>query len=219
MLRIAADRYAQIYRLIKQTDPTTKVFCCGNFHGMSTTWWQDFLDYLRDFHSDVKIDGVAIHAYPWSKSVHLPELGYPCALWENKATIWAGCMQPALQKFRQDHLAQLLQPRTPLAANAPIWITETGYLVGPWKESPPPAPTLTYQEVNDYLMQPMVVWLQSGSAGYQAVSWYVMLDDDTYTPLETNQFVYPAPGHTPSALTILGSTWASVTPPTVTPTP
>jgi hypothetical protein len=33
------------------------------------------------------------------------------------------------------------------------------------------------------------------------------------------QFVYPAPGHTPSALTILGSTWASVTPPTVTPTP
>jgi hypothetical protein len=218
MLRIAADRYAQIYRLIKQTDPSAKVFCCGNFHGIWTTWWRDFLDYLRDFHSDVKIDGVAIHAYPWSKSVRLfPQ--YDCALWTNKTTIWTGCMQPALQRFRQDHLAELLQPRTPLAANAPIWITETGYLAGPWTESTTPAPTLTYQEVNDYLMQPMVVWLQSGSAGYQAVSWYVMLDNDTYTPLETNQFVYPAPGHTPSALTILGSTWASVTPPTVTPTP
>ncbi len=40
-----------------------------------------------------------------------------------------------------------------------------------------------------------------------------------YDQLTANQFVYPAPGHTPSALTILGSTWASVTPPTVTPTP
>ncbi|MBE2233980.1 MAG: hypothetical protein IAE85_10840 [Anaerolinea sp.] len=212
MLRITADRYAQIYRLIKQNDPTAKVFCCGNFHGMFTTWWEDFLAYLRDYHGDVKIDGVAIHAYPWSKSIS------DCALEENRQMIW-GCMEGELQEFRLKHEAELLQPRTPLVPNAPIWITEIGYLAGPWTYTPTPAATLTYQEVRDYLMQPMVVWLQSGSAGYQAVSWYVMLDDDPDTPLETNQFVYPAPSATPSALTILGSTWASVTPPTVTPTP
>jgi hypothetical protein len=41
MIRMAADRYAQIYRLIKATDPTAKVFCCGNFYGeYNSYWWQ-----------------------------------------------------------------------------------------------------------------------------------------------------------------------------------
>ncbi len=58
-------------------------------------------------------------------------------------------------------------------------------------------------------MDPMIVWLQSGSTGYQAVAWFISIGAD---PPQTNLFVATAPEHTPSAMTILGARWATVTP-------
>jgi hypothetical protein len=65
MLILAVDRYAEIYTLLKSNDPTAKVFCCGNFFASDTTWWSEFRNKLRSRHPSVKLDGVAIHAYPW----------------------------------------------------------------------------------------------------------------------------------------------------------
>ena len=206
MIRIAGDRYAQLYRLITDVDPTAKVFCCGNFFAENTQWWQGFLDYLTAYHSDVKIDGVAMHAYPWSKSTD------ECKLWPNALTIWSDCMEGALRQFRDLHEIELEQPGTPLSPNAPIWITEIGYLV-----SPLATPTLTYEEVRDYLMTPMIGWLQDGDTGFEAVAWYVTLDTSTYTSVSTNLFVQPTPSV--FVLTTPGSTWASATPRVITPTP
>ncbi len=96
MIRIAADRYAQIYRIIKANDPTAKVFCCGNLDAGYSQWWADFLQQLRLYHSDVRIDGVAIHAYPWNTSVR------NCWNYEPESEIWVRCMQPELEKNRND---------------------------------------------------------------------------------------------------------------------
>lgn len=208
MIRISADRYAQVYRIIKSNDPSAKVFCCGNFFAEDTEWWQSFLDYLRDYHRDIKIDGVAIHAYPWSKSI------MDCALVTDPSVI-SDCLVSALQQFQEDHIAELQQPGTPLVPNAPIWVTEIGYLFGPWSSNPSPAPTLTYGQVTGYLMQPMISWLQNGGTGYQAVAWYVAIDALPETPLETELFMHP----TPTLLTTPGWIWANTIPSTVTPTP
>jgi hypothetical protein len=194
MIRIAADRYAQIYRIIKANDPTAKVFCCGNLHAGYTEWWADFLQQLRLYHSDVKIDGLAIHAYPWGTSVE------DCWNYQPVSDIWE-CMARELGENRYDFRAI----GAPVIPDAPIWITETGYLGIPTVVSPP----LTMQQVQDYVMDPMIVWLQSGTTGYQAVAWFISSGAD---PLETNLFVQPAPSHTPSAMTILGARWATVTP-------
>ena len=195
MIRIAADRYAQIYRIIKANDPTAKVFCCGNLDAGYSQWWADFLQQLRLYHSDVRIDGVAIHAYPWNTSVR------NCWNYEPESEIWVRCMQPELEKNRNDFRSI----GAPLVPDAPLWITETGYLGIPTEVSPP----LTAQEVRQYVMDPMVVWLQSGNAGYQAVAWFISIGAD---PPQTNLFLPTAPQHTPSAMTILGARWATVTP-------
>ena len=194
MIRMAADRYAQIYRIIKANDPTAKVFCCGNFDAGYTTWLADFLQQLRLYHSDVKIDGLAIHAYPWGSSVR------DC--WNSPLGSSWTCMQLQLEKNRNE----FRNIGAPLVPDAPLWITETGYLGVPAVVS---TATLTAQQVQQYVMDPMIVWLQSGSTGYQAVAWFISIGAD---PLETNLFVKPAPSHTPSAMTILGARWATVTP-------
>ncbi|MEI2688761.1 MAG: glycosyl hydrolase [Anaerolineae bacterium] len=163
MIRMAADRYAQIYRIIKANDPTARVFCCGNLHAGYTTWLADFLQQLRLYHSDVKIDGLAIHAYPWNTSVqdcwNLP-----------LESIWT-CMARELEKNRN----AFRTIGAPLVPDAPLWITETGYLGIPTVVSPP----LTMQQVQQYVMDPMIVWLQSGSTGYQAVAWFISIDADS----------------------------------------
>ena len=212
MIRMAADRYAQIYRLIKATDPTARVFCCGNFYGVyNSYWWPRFLEQLRLHHRDVKIDGVAMHAYPWSVSV--PN----CALYPFQDTIWPGCLQGALELFRADHVLQLQQPGTPLAPNAPLWITEIGYLTDMWVAPGQPRPTpLTSGQVTEYLMQPMVEWLQGGDTGYEAVAWFVSInkhDDPNNLPLlRTMLFEYVPPPTSPSALTTPGAYWANTYP-------
>ena len=173
---------------------TAKVFCCGNFDAGYTTWLADFLQQLRLYHSDVKIDGLAIHAYPWGSSVR------DC--WNSPfASSWT-CMQLQLEKNRNE----FRNIGAPLVPDAPLWITEIGYLGVPAVVS---TATLTAQQVQQYVMDPMIVWLQSGSTGYQAVAWFISIGAN---PLETNLFVKPAPSHTPSAMTILGARWATVTP-------
>jgi hypothetical protein len=195
MIRIAADRYAQIYRIIKSNDPTAKVFCCGNFDSRYTEWLADFLQQLRLYHSDVKIDGLAIHAYPWGSSVPF------CWNYGPASDIWQRCMAPELAKSRND----FRNIGAPLVPDAPLWITETGYL-----GIPSPTPPLTMQEVQQYVMDPMIVWLQSGNTGYQAVAWFISIDNPP--PYATNLFEATLPQHTPSAMTILGARWATVTP-------
>jgi hypothetical protein len=212
MIRMAADRYAQIYRLIKATDPTARVFCCGNFYGeYDTDWWQKFLEQLRLHHRDVKIDGVAMHAYPWSASIR------ECETFYNRPDIWRNCLRGRLELFSSLHADELRRPDTPLAPNAPIWITEIGYLFDPWVPTGTPTPPpLTSEQVTTYLMQPLVTWLQGGGTGYEAVAWFVSINkhDDPVNlpPLRTMLFTYVAPTATPSALTNPGIFWANTDP-------
>jgi hypothetical protein len=64
-------------------------------------------------------------------------------------------------------------------------------------------------------MAPLVDWLQSGSAGYQAVAWYVTIDEDSYTAAETNLFQVVNGNY---VLTDpVGKVWATVVPVTATP--
>lgn len=207
MIRMAADRYAQIYRIIKANDPTAKVFCCGNFSGeYDTIWWQKFLEQLRLYHRDVRIDGVAIHAYPWGTSIRA------CQSYDSQEDIWR-CLKPAFERFRTMHIEELQRPDTPLAPNAPIWITEIGYLFDRWVDvGTPTPPPLTSAHVRDYLMKPMVEWLQSGGTGYQAVGWYISIDNINDTPLQTNLFEYVPPPTSPSVLTTPGAYWANTSP-------
>ncbi len=68
--QLAADRYAEIYKVIKQADPSALVFCCGTYFTREgpTKWWQDFTDHLKTYHSDVTIDGGHTHVYGWTGS-------------------------------------------------------------------------------------------------------------------------------------------------------
>jgi len=212
MIRMAADRYAQIYRLIKATDPTAGVFCCGNFYGeYDTGWWQKFLEQLRLHHRDVKIDGVAMHAYPWSASIRA------CETFSEQPRIWQDCLQGQLSLFSSLHAQELRRPDTPLAPDAPIWIMEIGYLNDKWVPpgQQPPNP-LTSAQMTQYLMQPMVEWLQGGGTGYEAVAWFVSinkLEDPNNLPLvRTMLFEYVPPPTSPSVLTTPGSYWANTDP-------
>ncbi len=165
-------------------------------HDYTSPWWQKFLQQLRLYHSDVKIDGLAIHAYPWGSSVR------DCWNYQPVPDIWEDCMQGELERNRNDFRAI----GAPLVPDAPLWITETGYLGIPTEVSPP----LTMQQVQDYVMDPMIVWLQSGNTGYQSVAWFISIDNPP--PYATNLFEATLPQHTPSAMTILGARWATVTP-------
>jgi hypothetical protein len=206
MMEIAVARYIAIYDIIKASDPTAKVFCCGNFAAMyNSSWWQEFLQRLSG--TGRRIDGVAVHAYPWSRSIQA------CEDFQPESRIWYDCLQEQLDLFRSLHVQEMARGDTPLAPNAPIWITEIGYLFARWVEPPQTVPTLTPQQVRDYLMQPMVEWLQGGGTGYQRVAWYVSIDATWRgTNDVTNLFLYPAPGATPSTLTTPGAYWATVVP-------
>jgi len=170
-----------------------------------------FLEQLRLHHRDVKIDGVAMHAYPWSASIRA------CEMFSEQPRIWQDCLQGQLALFGSLHADELRRPDTPLAPNAPIWITEVGYLFDRWVPTGQPTPVpLTSAQVTTYLMQPMVTWLQGGGTGYEAVAWFVSInkhdDPANLPPLRTMLFTYVAPTATPSALTNPGIFWANTDP-------
>jgi hypothetical protein len=70
--------------------------------------------------------------------------------------------------------------------------------------------------MTQYLMQPMVEWLQGGGTGYEAVAWFVSinkLEDPNNLPLlRTMLFEYVPPPTSPSVLTTPGSYWANTVP-------
>jgi hypothetical protein len=208
MLILAVDRYAEIYTLLKSNDPTAKVFCCGNFFASDTTWWSEFRNKLRSRHPSVKLDGVAIHAYPWSPST-------PCNTSTTAEGAWS-CLQAVLEGFVLIHENELARSDSILAPNAPIWLTEFGYLVYNGPRRPFPTPTaLTESEVANHLMTPMISWMQSGETGYQAIAWYVTIDESDYTAAETDLFMVV------NGLYVIkdpvGKVWATAIPVTTTP--
>lgn len=206
MAELAADRFAEVSDILKTVDPTAKVFCCGNFFDHNTDWWEDFKNHLRMQHSDVKIDGVAIHVYPWTRSTNCHLQSLPADVWE--------CLQHDLEDYAAIHAAELELADSVLAPGAPIWVTEYGYLN---YNGPTPTPgTPTVDEIVNYVMMPMVSWLQTGQLGYQAVAWYVTIDQDPKTPEETNLFYVTSSGIY-ALTTPVGTTWAAVVPVTATP--
>ena len=151
MAELTADRFAEVSDILKTVDPTARVYCCGNFFAYNTNWWTDFKNHLRTQHSDVKIDGVAIHAYPWTRSTLC--LG-------GAANIWVLCLESKLEGFRSTHEGELIRPDSVLVPDAPLWITEYGYLLYTGPTATPGTPTAS--QVVDTLMNPLVDWLQTG---------------------------------------------------------
>lgn len=103
-----------------------------------------------------------------------------------------------------------------LVPNAPIWLTEFGYLVYNGPQRPFPIPTaLTEAEVANHLMIPLISWMQTGETGYQAIAWYVTIDESDYTAAETDLFMVV------NGLYVIkdpvGKIWATATPVTTTP--
>lgn len=203
MIRIAADRYAQIYEIIHTNDPTAKVFCCGNFYAGYSTWWPPFLHQLELYHPNVRINGIAIHAYPDHSSVGA------CNDWQGiENLIFSECMKTALTNAYND-LSGMNSPI--IDANAPIWITETGVLTS--------AHILkTQQAIRDYYMRPLINWMQSGAGRYERIGWFISILDQQATTDRTGLFQYVPYNATPSVLSVLGSTWSTAKPAT-TPTP
>ena len=209
MAELAADRFAEVSDILKTVDPTARVFCCGYFFDHNTDWWEDFKEQLRTQHSGVKIDGVAIHAYPWTSSTN-------CHLQYLPEDVW-GCLENDMETYAASHSAELAREDSVLAPGAPLWVTEYGYLNynGPPRPFPTPG-TPTVDEIVEYVMMPLVNWLQTGQSGYQAVAWYVTIDQVASTPEETNLF-YVTPSGIYSLTMPVGTTWAAVVPVTAMP--
>lgn len=209
MLELAVDRFAEVHNILKAADPSARVFCCGNFFAADTTWWTNFRNDLRTRYPSVKIDGVAIHAYLWTSSTNCNVTVLPQNAWT--------CVQGDLEEFVVSHQAEVARADSVLVPEAPLWLTEYGYLLynGPLRPLPAPA-TLTAGEVVDYLMMPLVEWLQTSQSGFQAIAWYVTIDQAAYTAAETNLFYVTATG-TYSLTTPVGVTWSEVVPVTATP--
>ena len=208
MAELAADRFAEVSDIIKTADPSARLFCCGNFFDHNTDWWEDFKEQLRTQHSGVKIDGVAIHVYPWTRSTN-------CNYNYDVSEIW-GCLQGDLEGFTAAHAAELARTDSVLASGAPLWITEYGYLNYNGPTATPGTPTA--DQIVNYVMMPMVNWFQTGPSGYQAVAWYVTIDQSAYTPEGTNLFYVTSSG-TYALTTPAGTTWAGVVPATATSAP
>ena len=112
------------------------------------------------------------------------------------------------------HEVELIRPDSVLVPDAPLWITEYGYLLYSGPTATPGTPTAS--QVVDTLMNPLVDWLQTGQSGYQAVAWYVTIDQDSGTAAETNLF-YVTQSGVYSLTTPVGTTWSGVVPITATP--
>ena len=174
MARQAAERYAEIYTLIKETDPRAQVFCCGQYYatGEVTAWWDAFLERVEELrdggqYPNLDIDGVTIHAYPWTDCTE-------CRGWVGG---WWSCMQPKLTRYWNQVHQYAATWATPtyyeLTLDKPLWITEIGYLGQPdWQlygwVIPP-----TEQELRDRFMEELVNWFESpDNPGYDAIAWF-----------------------------------------------
>ena len=76
------------------------------------------------------------------------------------ANIWVLCLESKLEGFRSTHEGELIRPDSVLVPDAPLWITEYGYLLYTGPTATPGTPTAS--QVVDTLMNPLVDWLQTG---------------------------------------------------------
>lgn len=121
-----------------------------------------------------------------------------------------------LEGFVLTHENELARSNSVLVPNAPLWLTEYGYLVYNGPGRPFPTPTaLTASEVANHLMIPLIDWMQTGETGYQAIAWFVTIDESNYTAAETDLFMVV------NGLYVikdpLGKVWATAIPVTTTP--
>ena len=221
--QLAADRYAEIYKVIKQADPSALVFCCGTFftRGGSTTWWQYFTAHLKTYHDDVTIDGGHTHAYGWTGSTgdefDLPEK--VCGRHKDFQDWWQDCLENNVVSY-WNNVHNCASADCDLTRGKPLLITEYGYLGGPNTGSTPPA---GQANVRDSLMVPMANFftVPGENPGYTGVAWFVTASNSQNTPLLTFLFQFtPTPTYAPTvtltATTLLGGQWRSYTTPTPT---
>jgi len=209
MAQRAAREYARLYTLIKQADPTARVFCCGQYYARKTNWWQEFLAHVKYLREDggypsLALDGVHIHVYPYTGST-------TCDNSSPVSVVFHDCLESNLIAYWND-----VHQQSPETEEKPLWITEYGFLYGGTLGTATPTPSM--DEIRSGLMQPMVGFLSSiHRKGYYRVSWFSVADGAIRTRLMTN-----TPPPIPTALTILGTEWAGydpVYPPTSTVTP
>lgn len=200
----AADYYSSAYDLIKNNDPTARVFA-GGLLWLNTSytrnWWITFVNRLSSTGKLHKLEGVHIHLYPKFSTATTRQM-------TNCATAYCvpELAQVANNWYETMHVALGLGDR-------PIWITETGWL----GESS--CSTQRVTEIRDNFMQPWSQWFAGDSAwpyngqvglnpGYDAVSWYVARDTFTFTACSylLNNL---GPAGNPTSL---GSFWSSFQP-------
>lgn len=208
MAYLTADEYARVYNIIKEEDPSARVFCCGQYYAVSTQWWEHFMDrfrYLRDYggYQSLAFDGIHVHVYPYTGSTR-------CENTLELSIVFDSCLKTDLISYWNS----VHQPYTE-TRDIPLWITEYGYLYGGTINAATPTPSIN--NVRTGLMQRMVGFLASTeNPGYYQVSWFSMAYGDFRTRLMRGT---PPP---PAELTILGTEWASYDsryPPTPTSTP
>ncbi|MBK7200887.1 MAG: hypothetical protein WAW03_08085 [Anaerolineae bacterium] len=200
-----AEEYARIYSIIKEEDPTARVFCCGQYHAYPTSWWVAFMvrfEQLKTSYPSLSLDGIHLHAYPYTGSTQLCNT----QIIQDVFTCMKNELAASLVSFRNNYPDDL--------DNKPFWITEYGFLY-----APATIPTPTDADIRNWLMAPMVSFLGSAeNRGFTNLAWFSVAYGDYRTRL-----MEPAPSQTPpSTLTVLGNQWASYNPaqpPTPTPTP
>ena len=231
--QLAADRYAEIYKVIKEADPSASVYCCGAFFTREgpTTWWNEFIARLKAEHSDVTIDGVHTHVYGWTGSTGDDDVDGACGRTTNFSSWWAGCLENNLTGY-WNNVHNCASAACNLTRGKPLLITEYGYLGGPNTGATPPT---SQADVRDSLMVPLAnFFITPGeNPGYTGAAWFVTASEDpnispltllfqvspTATPIPVGSDT-PTPTFTPkvtlTATTLLGGQWKSYTTPTPT---
>ncbi len=222
--QLAADRYAEIYKVIKQADPSALVFCCGNYFTREgrTDWWIAFTNRLKTNHTDVTIDGGHTHVYGWTGSTsdsNDPSDTGVCGRLRDFQDWWQDCLKKNLLSY-WNNVHNCASADCDLTRGKPLLITEYGYLGGPNTGATPPT---SQANVRDSLMVPMANFFTTPgeNPGYTGVAWFVTASDSPNTPLLTFLFQFtPTPAYTPTvtltATTLLGGKWRSFTTPTPT---
>ena len=218
--QLAADRYAEIYKVIKKADPSASVYCCGAFFTREgpTDWWNEFIARLKAEHPDVTIDGVHPHVYGWSGSTGNDlDVGKACGRTTAFGDWWDTCLKKNLTGY-WDNVHNCASADCDLTRGKPLLITEYGYLGGPNTAMPS-----SQTEVRNALMTPIAGFftVPGENPGYTGIAWFVSASNSPNTPLLTFLFQFtPTPTYMPTvtltATTLLGGQWRSYTTPTPT---
>lgn len=145
--RLTAREYSKIYLAIKETDPTARVFCCGQYYAHDTSWWSAFIEEMRRLRDgdqtatpipSLGFDGIHLHVYPYTGSTDCNT--------NLVNEIFNSCLRTKLQTYMADFHTPYPETR-----GKPFWITEYGFLYVPTT-----VPTPTGAEIRNWLMAPVV---------------------------------------------------------------